>query len=499
MTEDANIVRSAAAYRGLLGFLMAVCTMAYVSHFNNMMFVNCDSPWHIAAGDLIRKLGHVPMQDPWAFTTQGQTWYNISWAYDVAISWINSLVGLDGLQLVVIALGCVLCGVLFYICKQRGVGIFAAFIATYVGCFMSVPGMQVRPQLVAMVLLAVGYVVLHEAVTKHRVKWLLTLPLLMVAWVNIHGSFTVMFVTIGAYGLGALLERNWRMCAALAATGLACGIATLFNPYGVGVYRFLYILMQDPLTQNWLSEWLQPKLSTAPHVYVYIVALMVMPYARLKGITFADKLLAIFWAIMTLQAIRHFSVLVIFITPLLAAALEQLRERYAVWRNKEQEYAQDLTTLKAVGISVAFLFAVWLVIGVPATRHLVARPVAADPATFPVHEIEYIKAHYKGERVFNHYGYGGLMIYMDADAPLIIDGRASTVYSIDTIREYLQLNAFQKDWQAILKKHNIRLAILPKYEDEKLKTPYIAGWYFAQAGWTLAFSGDVANVYEDRR
>jgi hypothetical protein len=496
MSEETNITHSSAAYRGLLGLLLAVCALAYMAHYPKMMFIDCDSPWHLAAGDLIRSLGHVPMQDPWAFTTSGQTWYNISWAYDVAISWINSMVGLDGLQLVVIAVGCVFCGVLFYICKQRGVGIFAAFLATYLACFMSIPSMQVRPQLVSMLLLALCYYHLYEACIHGRKRHLLLLPLYAALWVNVHGGFLALFVTIGAFGLEAIWRKDWVLTRTLMLTGVVSIAACLLNPYGTDILHATMLTLQSPLSFGYISEWMAPRLSDAPHIYVYVVLLFALPYIGLSRLSLADKILAIFWGIMTLQSIRYLGIWLIFITPMIAVALEHLPRRFHRWQTKQQEYAQDLAKPKAGVVTSSLLILVFTMFAIPNIRHTFYPPVAPDPKLIPVAEVNYLLSYHKGERVFSHYGYGGYIIYAARGSlPIMMDGRANTVYSLETTEDFLQVDRFRKDWEQVLNRYDIRVVLLPKYEDPKEKTPYIADWYFTHAGWKLAFSGDVANVY----
>ncbi len=491
-----DFTRSDEAYRGLLGMLIAICALAFFAHFNTMMFIDCDSPWHIAAGDLIRHLGYVPLNDPWAFTTAGTTWYNISWAYDVAISWVKDVVGLDGLQLVVIAVGCVLCGVLFYICKQRSVGVFAAFLATYLGCFMSVPTMQVRPQIISMLLLAICYYHLYEACVRGRTRQLLWVPLYAALWVNVHGGFLALFVTIGAFGAEALWRRQWALARVLTLTGVVSVAACLLNPYGTDILHATMLTLQSPLNHNYIAEWMPPRLSEAPHIYVYALLLFALPYAGLARLSIADKMLAIFWGIMTFQSIRYLGIWLIFMTPMLAVALDYLPERFPFWRNKQREYAQDFAKPQALWVAWAVPILVFTILSIPNTRHLVFESVAPDPKRIPVAEVEYLRTHHKGERLFSHYGYGGYIIYAArGELPIMMDGRANTAYSLAVTKDFLQVDGFQKDWPEVLKRYGVRVALMPKYSNVKKKEPYHADWYFAHAGWKLVYSGENANVF----
>ncbi len=491
-----EVARSSAAYRGLLGFLVGVSLLAALPHFHLMMFVDCDSPWHIAAGDLIRRLGYVPYDDPWAFTTSGQTWYNISWAYDVAVSLLRDAVGLDGVQLAVMTCLAALCTVLLYVCKQRGVGIFAAFIATCLGCFMAMPSVQVRPQLVSMLLLALCYLHLHAACVRGTRRHLWCIPLYAVVWVNVHGGFLALYVLMGAYGLQALVQRRWRVARDLVGLGVVVTVATLANPYGADLLHATLLTLQSPLNDHYISEWLPPTLGDAPHIFVYALLMFALPMVRVQGLTLPDKMLAVFWGVMTLQSIRYLGIWLVFMTPLIAVGLEALPERYSAWRRKQEEYARDLARPRAVWVTggACVLFAGLLC--VPAVRHGLVAPVAPDPALIPVVEVAYLLEHHRGERLFSHYGYGGYIAYASSGAlPIMMDGRANTVYSHAVTKDFLQVDQFREDWSAVLTRYGVRVVLLPRYADAKTKTPYHGQWYMTQAGWKPVFSGEVATVY----
>ena len=62
----------------------------------NGVLMDPDTGWHIASGDLIRELGRMPASDPWSFTAGDYPWVDMSWAYDVLLSFVHSAGGLPG-------------------------------------------------------------------------------------------------------------------------------------------------------------------------------------------------------------------------------------------------------------------------------------------------------------------------------------------------------------------------------------------------------------------
>ena len=70
---------------GIYVFLISFACVYYVSNAP-LVLGHYDLGWHLAAGDLIRERGHIPVQDPWSFTSGGSQWYNLSWLWDVIAS-----------------------------------------------------------------------------------------------------------------------------------------------------------------------------------------------------------------------------------------------------------------------------------------------------------------------------------------------------------------------------------------------------------------------------
>ncbi|HVZ28134.1 MAG TPA: hypothetical protein VG798_05710, partial [Rhizomicrobium sp.] len=48
-------------------FPAALASLYYLLNAN-ILLGHYDLGWHLAAGDLIRRNGHIPLHDPWSFT-----------------------------------------------------------------------------------------------------------------------------------------------------------------------------------------------------------------------------------------------------------------------------------------------------------------------------------------------------------------------------------------------------------------------------------------------
>jgi len=142
------------------------------------------------------------------------------------------------------------------------------------GFVIAAPALALRPQLFAIVLFAATLAILADRARHPR--RLLLLPLLAIAWANLHGSFPLIVVLLG---LGWLDEIG-RVLVARAAirpghgpgratdairgsTGLALlaavsALATVITPFGIDVWRYVAHLASDPTVTSAVSEWRPP-------------------------------------------------------------------------------------------------------------------------------------------------------------------------------------------------------------------------------------------------
>src|ERR1700733_2625700 len=80
---------------GIYIFLISIACVHYLSNAP-VLLGHYDLGWHLAAGDLIRGRGIIPLQDPWSFTLGDRQWYNLSWLWDVIASAVFQYTKFEG-------------------------------------------------------------------------------------------------------------------------------------------------------------------------------------------------------------------------------------------------------------------------------------------------------------------------------------------------------------------------------------------------------------------
>ncbi len=223
---------------GIYVFLIA-CACAYYLLNAQIILGHYDLGWHLAAGDLIRQHGTVPLHDPWAFTSAGKQWFNLSWLWDVFASALFQQAGFGGLVLFTLACGAVIVGYLASLGLGGGASTLAVCIAVLSAsllypAFASFPNVYLAasPNLATMLFSVVFY-----GVCLKRTRAVLILPVLMLLWANLHGGFTLGLFIVGVFFGLALLRRDWGHLRLYGLAGAGCLAATLVNPLGWHIYE----------------------------------------------------------------------------------------------------------------------------------------------------------------------------------------------------------------------------------------------------------------------
>jgi hypothetical protein len=191
-----------------------------------------DLGWHLAAGDLIRNEAHIPLEDPWSFTSGGAQWFNLSWSWDVIASVLFQHMGFSGLILLAVACGAFMVGYLTSVCLFSRPSAIAVCISVLSACllypaFAAYPNIYLAasPNIATMLF---GTIFYGECLKRTRRVFLL--PAIMVAWANLHGGFLLGILIVGIFFGAALLRRDPANFKIYSIAGCGCLTATFINP-----------------------------------------------------------------------------------------------------------------------------------------------------------------------------------------------------------------------------------------------------------------------------
>ena len=224
------------------------------------MFGDSDMLWHIAAGDLIRQLGAIPVTDPWSYTAGDYRWINVAWLWDVVFSYFYEHFGWHGPVVLNATIVSLTITVLFAHGLLRSSHNLIPIVLALVGAILMI-SIILRPLQITMLMTAVWMLILGQFVRNQcRASWLLLFPVLMVIWANCHGGFIVGLMALAFFFIEAALSKNFHHAKWLFLVGAACFAASFINPYGWRLYELQWIVANAPSLTH-VDEWQPVKLS----------------------------------------------------------------------------------------------------------------------------------------------------------------------------------------------------------------------------------------------
>jgi len=472
----------------LLAFLLSFATIYAVG---SPILQDNDIGWHIAAGDLIRTQGSLPKFDPWSFTGGDQVWYNLSWLWDVVLSFINDKTGIEGLFIFAILCPSLAVTLLLASLRKRyAIGnnalIFMGMITTY--CMLEFA--NARPQIVGMFFALAFHHILHinrpSIASKKSVKLLFILPLLIVLWVNIHGSFFVSFIILGAFGLESIYYRQYKWLARLLAVSAVCVLALLVNPYGIHVIDAV-LRTTNSVIAKYIMEWQPFVFGNILGASAWILAFICLSNFKGSNATIADKILAIMWLVATFFSIRNMGFMAILGAPYLASNLpadnqqDKNTKKLAAWINNIK-FSPAIMAVIILAIPISYILLPFL-----GSEHYKYKVEES-----PVPAIDFIRQNYSGKRILNDYDLGGKIIYESkGKLPVFIDGRAGTAYSEKLLTDFLGFFNLDKDWQQIIEPYNIDVIMVANYSN--FSKAYERGSYHDY--WQQVYHDKIISIY----
>lgn len=258
-----------------------------------------DYYWHLRTGDLIRARGMVPHTDWYTFGAAGHTWIDLHWGFEVALSVLYGLGGVDATILAKCVVTTLAVGLL--LTARRREWPLWVMVAAWLPALLLLGGrMYVRPETATLLYLAADLAILARIDRRPRLAWLL--PVVQVFWVNTQGLFVLGPILVGMAIIDASLRRGafapgrrtwWRtILGATLATGLAC----LLNPYGlIGALFPLQLAgtMTNPVFENIAELQSIPKFIERSGVRNLPLAIHLLVLA-LGGLSFVAP---IFWRV----------------------------------------------------------------------------------------------------------------------------------------------------------------------------------------------------------
>jgi len=258
---------------------------------NYVPLVHTDLWGHLAYGREIVAERAIPTTEPLMPLAKGVPYVDTAWGSKVGGYLMYEQFGIAGLNFLFatsILLCCVALSLAIY---RRGRSMMATITGLAVFLIVGLSQLQIiRPQLGGLVCFMALLVMISEQ-TYHKRHWWMV-PVLFAVWSNLHGSWPVGLVVMGAALVGQMIDINRRTkswTAFLRAGSVwrrlflleLAAAAVLLNPTGIGVYADVLTIAQDTNMQA-IDEWRSLSLKMFQGQAAFVASLLLLLAYRIS-------------------------------------------------------------------------------------------------------------------------------------------------------------------------------------------------------------------------
>lgn len=468
--------------------LARAALLAVMIAFTAQTQADADLWGHVLFGRDIVAARAIPRADAYSFTAD-LPWINHEWLSEILMYRAFQAAGSAGLVLLKMLLVGGLLWLVWLEGRRSGARTFAAgwvVLFTAVGAILQT--LNVRPQLFSLVLFGGLLAILTRAEEGQR-RMLVAIPPLMLVWVNLHGGWIVGAGVLGLWSVLRLWTPDRRKRDLLPLAALVAGLAaTAVNPYGVGMWRFLYqtvglgradIIEWSPfyrLGVGYLAFWIGVASIVGLSVALY------QPTVSWKRVAMVALL-----GLMSLQVARLMAFFVIVAAFLLNRPLAALLPR-VVGRPALSAGASPKLERFAVLAIASILLTSAVIVAAERVRCL---PLNEDDLPEP-QALQFARSYGLRGRVLTFFNWGEYVIWhLSPDVRVSIDGRRETVYSERVRERHLALYWHADRAVAVAEALNPDAIWLPHH------LPAVPA--LRRAGWSAVFEGPRSIILSRER
>ncbi len=481
---------------------------------------------HITIGTYILTARQIPTADIFSHTMPGEPLTPHEWLAQVFFALAHQWMGLNGVVLLCALLIALVVALVYQQAARRSGWVLLPVGLAVAAAAAAAIHWLARPHLWTMLLLLLWVDALGR-LRRGEAKVLWRFPLLMLAWVNLHGAFVAGFMVWLIEGVGMAWEwlfnrppeigRSWWK-GWLWVGGSALAVSFL-NPVGWRVWETSLGYVRNRYLVDHTFEYFSPNFHTSgawPFLLLLLlsIGLLGLGWMRLRP---ADVWMLAGWTGMSLYSARNIPLYALIAAPIMAEGIANAVANAAAagatrpflkavgsgqkaegsgllegWLQREARLLSVERGLRghlwAVGsvLSIAVLLALGIRLDFKAAGN------AFDPQVFPVEAVNWIETHPLPGKGFNHFPWGGYLLYrLWPGGQVFIDGQTD-FYGEALTRQYEQVISLDEGWQAVLAQYEVEWLLIPRQS-------LLARTLALDANWQIAYQDDVAILFTASR
>lgn len=406
-----------------------------------------DLGWHLKYGEYFFTHGAILRDNTFSVMMPDYKWVNHSWGTDILTYAIFYLFGFFGLS---VAAALVVTLTFFFFSRAARLSLWEETLLFPALLILLYPlnAVSFRSQLLSLLFLGILFYIFSLYRKQEPKKLYVAVPLFLV-WANVHGEFIlglavfflwiVLFIGLEMYNSKLKISTSiFQQTKNLSLIFLLTVVATLINPFGVGIYTETFKYFGNPL-QNYITEWTPiPPLSVMWWLQIGMVVLLFLGILRLYHTDlFKEKspfiFLACIFIVLPFWAKRYSWPAYYIMLPVLYPLARSLRP------NKEK-----FRLLLMSGLLIA-TFVVVVILKFPFTNivnyswdeYCQRENVGCSPSS-----ARFLAQHHLTYNLFSDYGWGGWLIWNYPSIKPTIDGRMpfwQDEHGYSGFKEYLRI------------------------------------------------------------
>ena len=252
-----------------------------------------DLAYQVRAGELMLGSLAILRTDPFTFTAFGEPWLNQQWGAGVLFAIVHGIAGWGGLVVLRVVLVAASVG-LVALAARRWLAPRTAVLLALAGFVVGIAALGLRAQLFGILVFAAVLAILAWRESRPRLVW--AIPVLILAWANLHGSFFLGPAAVAVALLEDLPSRRTQARRLLVVLGLSLA-ATCVTPFGPAVWGYaLGIATNDQVTRL-ITEWQRtsPFTVTGALFYASVIGAIVVVVRAVRGRDVPLPVLTVVW------------------------------------------------------------------------------------------------------------------------------------------------------------------------------------------------------------
>jgi hypothetical protein len=474
-----------------------------------------DFGWHIQMGRIIQK-GGVPPTDPFSYTMPSFAFVDNGWLTSWLLGFLFEKIGYFALAFVFSLLA--ICALLLSLniklpIKNVPVGqgaMYTKLMLLFLTGAVIYPFFGVRPQVFSWLCFSLLFSVLFISPYWNKFKYFL--PMLFVAWVNLHGSFAAGLAVLFFVVL-ARVVRQRRIIKTDIVILLLSSAATFISPYGSRAWGEVLLQISDNNLRWTISEWMPSFLVFSPQLIVLAVLsfLLIFRYRRVFGFEAVSV-----YFLLLVQAVlsrRHIPIWALFGLPITFGGLGLISKEAAAIKYGSQRFKKFLGFGFLAALVIFFAeFGIFLIKGSD----------LGEQNFYPKEAVAHLSSNVPSGNLFSDYGWGGYLIWKLPEKKVFIDGRMPSwrweagipQEENYVMKVYTQILNGDRDFRPVFQKYNVGTVLWPKGEKnsflkdlDKKFMPLLQkfGWdrkdfdfveELKKDGWKVVYEDEVSVVYQ---